>query len=321
MAQVLTKPDMREYVLKLFASFLHGATKEQKFYVWTGSGANSKSKLVELFELAFGDYCCKLPVTLLTQKRAASNAATSEVAKAKGKRFACMQEPSEDEKMNVGLMKELSGGDKIMARCIYKEPIEFKPQFKMVLLCNHLPDVPSDDGGTWRRIRVVEFTSKFVEKPNPNSTETEFPIDVGLTGKLEAWKESFMGLLIRVYRRYIDEGIIEPDEVMRCTNEYKKQNDHMAEFVETRIEREPSCFLPATELYMEAKAFARDANIARFAVKATFEKYVERSLNTKLICINGVKGFRGFRMRVFDLDETKQDQQPLIAKMGAMFIE
>ena len=297
LAQVLTNPQMREYVVKLFASFLHGATKEQKFYIWTGSGSNSKSKLVELFELAFGDYCCKLPVTLLTQKRAASNAATSEVAKSKGKRFACMQEPSEDEKMNVGLMKELSGGDKIMARCIYKEPIEFKPQFKMILLCNHLPDVPSDDGGTWRRIRVVEFTSKFVEKPSKNSTEQEFPIDLNLTAKMETWKEAFMSLLIRYYRRYVEEGVVEPEEVLRCTIEYKKQNDYLADFVERSIEKDDVSFLSLPQVYSEAKAYAREENITKFTNRKLFDKYIENALKIKATIVNGTKGFRGFRYR------------------------
>ncbi len=296
LAQVLTKPDMREYVMKLFASFLHGATKEQKFYVWTGSGANSKSKLIELFELAFGDYCCKLPVTLLTQKRAASNAATSEVAKAKGKRFACMQEPSEDEKMNVGLMKELSGGDKIMARCIYKEPIEFKPQFKMVLLCNHLPEVPSDDGGTWRRIRVVEFTSKFVERVSPNCGETQFPIDTGLSDKLVTWKETFMALLIKTYRRYVDEGIEEPNDVMKCTMEYKRQNDHMTEFIESRIERDENAFMVWADVVAECKAYSRENNVFKVPTRGTFEKYVERALNAKIVAVNGIRGIKGFRV-------------------------
>lgn len=298
LAQVLTNPNVREYVIKTFASFLHGATHEQKFYIWTGTGSNSKSKLVELFEMGFGDYCCKLPVTLLTQKRAASNAATSEVAKSKGKRFACMQEPSEDEKMNVGLMKELSGGDTIMARCIYKEPIEFKPQFKMILLCNTLPDVPSDDGGTWRRIRVVEFTSKFVEKPSNsrNASEQEFPIDVKLSDKMKTWKEAFMSLLIKYYRRYVDEGISEPEEVLKCTTEYKKQNDFLADFVERNIVKDDISFLSLPQVYSEAKAFSReDGSVNKFPIRKVFDKYIENALKVKTTIINGTKGIKGFR--------------------------
>lgn len=294
MAQVLTKPQVREYVLKLFASFLHGSVKDQKFYIWTGSGSNSKSKLVELFEKAFGDYCCKFPITLLTQKRVASNAANSELARAKGKRFASLQEPSEDEKLNIGLMKELSGGDKVMARSLFKEPIEFLPQFKMILLCNHLPHVPSDDGGTWRRIRVVEFTSKFVENP---VEENEFPIDFELSSKLEAWKEHFMSMLLEYYKLYKTEGITEPEDVLACTREYKRQNDHLADFIHNCVEKKDGGFLTLNDAFSELKSWAKEDNIQmKIPTKAELEKYLSKNL-AKCVCGNNVKGYKGYRLK------------------------
>lgn len=238
--QVFPKPHMKRYVLTLLASFLHGGIREERFHIWTGSGANSKSACIDLFERSFGDYCCKLPVTLLTQKRAASNAATSELARTRGKRCATLQEPSEDERLNVGLMKELTGGDKIQARLIYREPIEFKPQFKMILTCNTLPAVPSDDGGTWRRIRVVEFTSRFCEHPNV-ANPNEFRADPHLADKFEVWKAPFLAWLIEVwYRRYVDEGgLAEPAEVLECTREYQRNNDVLCEYIEQECERVP----------------------------------------------------------------------------------
>lgn len=298
--QVLTKYDVREYVLKLFATFITGQIKEQKFYIWTGSGSNSKSKLVELFEKAFGDYCCKFPITLLTQKRAASNAANSELARAKGKRFACLQEPSEDEKINIGLMKELSGGDKIMARALFKEPFEFHPQFKMLLLCNHLPAVPSDDGGTWRRIRVVEFTSKFVECPEEDN---EFPVDYDLSAKIDMWKEYFIGILIHYLKKYQVEGITEPAEVLRCTTEYKCKNDHMSAFVEGHIEKKDSSFLTVDEAFLELKEWIKTDNIPiKLGSKGELEKYIAKSLNTKVVIVNSKKGYKGYRLQVVGYD-------------------
>ena len=44
---------MREYLLLLLSSYLQGHTSDEKFHIWTGTGANGKSKIVELFESCF----------------------------------------------------------------------------------------------------------------------------------------------------------------------------------------------------------------------------------------------------------------------------
>ena len=36
-------------------------------------------------------------------------------------------------------MKEITGNDKIQARGLFKEPFEFRPQFKLVMMTNELP--------------------------------------------------------------------------------------------------------------------------------------------------------------------------------------
>jgi P4 family phage/plasmid primase-like protien len=188
----------------------------------------------------------------LTQKRGASSGTNSELVKAKGKRFMLLQEPSENERINVGLMKELTGGDKVQARGLFKEPIEFKPQFKLVLTCNDLPAVPPEDGGTWRRVRVLPFTSKFVEKPNPKCID-EHKIDFELSEKLELWKEAFMAILINYYSDYIKTGIVEPYEVMESTDKYRRENDCYAEFVLNRIEYDPKKTATVSDIYEEFK--------------------------------------------------------------------
>jgi len=307
--QVFTRFGVREYVLKLFATFITGQIKEQKFYIWTGSGSNSKSMLVDLFEKSFGDYCCKFPITLLTQKRAASNAANSELARAKGKRFACLQEPSEDEKINIGLMKELSGGDKIMARALFKEPFEFHPQFKMLLLCNHLPGVPSDDGGTWRRIRVVEFTSKFVDNPQE---ENEFPIDYDLSSKMEGWREYFIGLLIHYLKRYQVEGITEPLEVLQCTIDYKCKNDHMSAFIEEHIEKVDGAFLTIDEVFAELKDYIKDDNVPlKLGSKLELTKYITRVTGAKISNNGGKKGWKGYRLATVGFGAAQDDMEAI----------
>jgi P4 family phage/plasmid primase-like protien len=307
LSKIFTLPQVKKYVLTLLSSFLNGNIREEKFHIWTGCGSNGKSKFIELFEKSFGEYCIKFPITLLTQKRASSGSATSELARSKGKRFASLQEPSEDEKLNIGLMKEISGGDKIQARMIYKEPIEFKPQFKMILCCNHLPSVPSDDGGTWRRIRVVEFTSRFCENPDPEKA-TEFKMDTDLSSHFDDWKEHFMSMLIEHYKDYKLNGIKEPEEVLKCTREYQRSNDCYLDFVESEMERSDFSFLSYNDVYTCFKNWMTDnaPSHMKGVQKNKAIKALDKILG-KSIGVNKTGGWKGWIFKAINNNQDDLD--------------
>lgn len=253
MSKVFPKEDVKEYTWTLFASFLQGKNPDEKFHVLTGTGSNGKSKLIELFKKAFGDYTGSLPISLLTQKRSASSAASPELARCRGLRFVDMAEPGRGERMNIGLMKQLTGGDMIMARPLYKEPFDFKPMFKIALCCNDLPKVPPDDEGTWRRLRVLKFIAKFTSKPKK---EFEFMIDPYLAEKFDRWKEAFMYILLQYYEKYRKEGIFEPDDVQQATIDYQKTADIYVDFLDentTKAETNVGVFVE--DLYLRFRTW------------------------------------------------------------------
>ena len=250
MSQVLPKKNVREYILTLLGSFIWGRTFNEKFHIWTGCGGNGKSKLIELFENAFGDYCGNMPVTLITGKRASSNACTPELVKNKGKRFITLQEPEENETINVGAMKELTGGDKIQARGLFKDPIEFKPQWTPIMTCNVLPPMSGNDNGVWRRTRVSEFIARFVDPEDlDEDIPYQFPIDYDLSTKLKEWPEAFMSILIREYTKYKVTGLIECDEVKVNTKAYKQDSDVFLQFMNETIEKDVSSQIFVTDGY------------------------------------------------------------------------
>ena len=235
--KIIPIDDVRDYSMKFLAKCLSGENRDEGFYIWTGTGGNGKSKLIDLISMCLGEYACNLPIALLTQKRKASGAASPEMARTRGKRLCVMQEPDVNETLNVGQMKEITGNDKIQARGLYKEPFEFTPQFKLICMCNDLPNIPSNDDGTWRRLEVVDFISRFVDYDHEvNEDLNRYLKDKSIKNKIPMWVIPFYAILFPHWRDYDQNGIDIPDEVMTKTSEYRNNNDLVGQWIDRRCE-------------------------------------------------------------------------------------
>lgn len=242
-ADVLPDPEIRVYFLQHLSTSLSGGNDAQKFHILTGSGSNGKSMLMNLMSTCMGDYSCKAPISLLTQQRNKSAAAAPELVRMKGRRFVTMQEPDEGVPLNTGLMKELASCEKITARDLYagsKAMIDFDIQARFHLACNEKPKINATDGGTWRRLIVINFRSKFVAQPHGPD---EKPIDESIIQKTvsKEWTTTFMSYLIHLYK----EGngfrkLVPPEKAMEHTNEYKEENDVIARFIREYIHAYPN---------------------------------------------------------------------------------
>lgn len=202
--------------------------------------SNGKSTTSELIHKTLGEYAKILEITVLTRKRGGQGQATPELADKYGTRFLSLNEPEHGEQMFVGQMKELvSGVEKIQARALYGAPFYYKPQFKLVLLCNDLPHIEDTTDGTWRRIRVLQWKSKFYpydhadyDRDNP----LHFLKDGDLTEKMDDWRQPFIWILINKYwPQYIKYGLKEPSEVTKYTNRYKQNSDVFMEFIDKYV--------------------------------------------------------------------------------------
>ena len=237
LTKIAPNKNVKKYLLKFLAKCLSGDNRDEGFYIWTGTGGNGKSKLIDLMSMCMGDYACNLPIALLTQKRKASGAASPEMALTLGKRLCVMQEPDVNETMNIGQMKELTGNDKIQARALFKEPFFFTPQFKLVCMCNDLPNIPSNDDGTWRRLEVADFVSRFVDDPRDvNPQLNRYIKDKSIKTKIPMWVVPFYSMLLPNWRDYDENSIEIPDEIKAKTSEYRGDNDIIGQWISQECE-------------------------------------------------------------------------------------
>jgi putative DNA primase/helicase len=183
-----------------------------------------------------GEYKGTVPITLVTEKRGLIGGTSDEVLKLKGVRYAVMQEPSKNVKLNEGIMKELTGGDPIQARGLYSESEIFDPQFNLVVCTNNLFDIDSNDDGTWRRIKKVDFVSKFIDEGEDYNDETKyiFPKDKSLKDKLPLMAPVFISMLVK--RAFETDGIVvDCETIVQASNKYRKGQDHISAFITEKI--------------------------------------------------------------------------------------
>jgi P4 family phage/plasmid primase-like protien len=246
LSKIITNKKVREYTLKVLGKTLVGVPDE-RFYLWTGlSGANGKSTLINFLENTLGDYITSVDVSLLTNKRTGSSNASPDIVRLRGKRMFTFQEPEHNDRLRTGILKQFTGGDTIVARELFKAPVAFKLQGTMVMCCNDLPAVTSIDGGTWRRIRVIEFKSRFCENP---VKENEFKIDPSIKYKIKEWRPYFMSILIHWYKKFLEEGLVEPEEVTKATAKYKVDNDKFNEYFDACVDEENDHFESNKSIY------------------------------------------------------------------------
>ena len=311
-SEIQPDQDMKNYVLDFFAGCLQGHVKSEQFNIWTGCGANGKSLAIQIFQESLGDYSTNISITLLTNKRANSNAASPELARCKGVRFVVFQEPENDDKIHVGHMKELTGGDKISARRLYKEPVDFYPQFKTLLTCNKLPFIPSNDGGTWRRLKVVPFEIEFVDNPVESHQKKK---DESLKENIENWKEALLSILIYrfnliSYKRKNKILLNEPNKIKEFTLEYQKNSDIYYEFINENIveTNNTTDYIFVADTYDIFKIWYKEAHTERKCpIRNVFKTNIEDKFK-KCKKINGKDGWKGYKLIDDDNSDNELDQ-------------
>jgi putative DNA primase/helicase len=222
---------------------LTGDVTEQVMPILYGVGANGKSTFVSaILNMMGADYAIKAPPEFLIRKN--RNAHPTEIADLFGKRLIAAVETDEGRRFAEALVKELTGGDRIRARRMREDFWEFAPTHKVVLACNHKPEIRGTDFAIWRRIRLVPFN--VVIPPEKQDRQLPEKLNVEMPGVL-AW--CVQGCL-----DWQRNGLGYPPDVERATENYRQDQDSLGAFLCERCLIGSAYRVRASVLYAEYKA-------------------------------------------------------------------
>jgi phage/plasmid-associated DNA primase len=240
-AHIFPDPTVRSYFMDVYSEIFVGGNPNKHIYFWTGFGNNGKSVTQALFDRMLGPMGIKISTLLFTGKKVNLGVATPELARTKPPtRLITLDEPDSREKLNIGLLKQMSGNDAQWCRDLWQagsQTYEFTPLYKITFICNKLPAICNGDEATFERIRVIPFESRFlsVEKCPEGVEERRrlkiFPANTNLANEMGGLAEVFAYYLLEWRKARQGKALIEPAKVTAATTHYRQRNDLYFQFV------------------------------------------------------------------------------------------
>jgi len=284
--------DLMAFLQRAVGYSLTGDASEEKLFFIHGRGATGKSTFLEAVKAMLGGYSATADFESFL-KRSNTGGARSDLARLVGKRFVASVEVDEGKQLAEGLVKQITGGDKLTVRHLYREEFEYDPQFKLWLSANHSPRVSADDDAMWRRILLIPMDNVVPEdrrdphlKPQLKDPDTEgrAVLAWAVAGCL-AWQKQRLGV---------------PNVVKQATEEYRVRMDVVSEFVQERLVMDGYERIRAGLLLENYNEWARERNYPRENMRSFGSKVQERIGPS--VKVGGNFWYDGYRLRRWDDD-------------------
>ncbi|MDG5112766.1 phage/plasmid primase, P4 family [Companilactobacillus pabuli] len=239
--------ELIDYVQTAVGYSMTGSIKEQIMFILYGNGRNGKSVFLETISNILGTYAKTIQASSIMVKQN-NGGPNSDIARLAGARLVTSSEPNEGLRMDEGLVKQLTGGDKVVARQLYGKEFEFEPEFKLWLATNHKPIIRGTDDGIWRRIRLIPFT---VQIPDDQ-------VDKDLKYKLARESIGILNWAVDGALKWQQHGLHTPEIIKGASEGYRKEMDVISQFVSDTCEVGSEYSISASQLYKMYKEWAED---------------------------------------------------------------
>lgn len=188
-----------------------------------GHGGTGKSTLCSLIDAIYSEDCVQLQNEILIsvgKHFQASNGPTPEIAKLEGKLIAFVQETPKDGRLNTNTFKLLTGGDKLSARKLNREPHEFFPTAQILISSNNSPDFEHGDDAAIKRMIIFRFNIEHEKGLKESKTPKEF---------IEELRPEFPAIIKMLAEHYIELHTVFKGKIPMSTECVNEKNLYVQE--------------------------------------------------------------------------------------------
>lgn len=240
--------DNIDFLHKAIGYTLTGSTREQCMFFMYGLGSNGKSTFGETLMALLGGYSMKAPSSMFMATKN-PEASTHDNARLANKRLVLASEIEQGSRLGESTIKDLTGGDTLAGRFLYKEPFDFAPSHKLWMYGNHDPQIRGTDNGIWRRIRKIPFTVTLSENEK----------DPNLKEKLKNELPGILAWAVQGCIRWHNEGLQTTKDIEEATKAYRSEMDVLGMFIDEACVLGVDRSAPMAALYKAYTAWCKEA--------------------------------------------------------------
>nr|WP_296774277.1 DNA primase family protein [Rhodococcus sp. (in: high G+C Gram-positive bacteria)] len=220
--------EVRGFLQRYVGYALSGRVTEHVLAILIGAGRNGKGVLYGALNHALGSYAGIGEPELFLSRQGGHPTGEMDL---RGLRLVTVSETGQGAQLANGTVKRLVGGDKIKARRMRRDFVEFEPSHTPFLVTNHLPKVRGDDPALWARLRVVPFDVIIPEAERISD----------LPEQLELAADAILMWSIAGRHDYdARNGLDAPEAVLAATRDYQRAEDAVQQFLEQVPEQDSS---------------------------------------------------------------------------------
>lgn len=286
--------DLVAYVQRLFGYAMTGLVEEKIFPVLYGkTGWNGRSLLVESISYVMGDLAGSIPSEMLLSMKyvKSSSGPSPDIMSLKGIRMAFASEVDEGQRFSASKVKWLTGKDELNGRNPHdKYPTRFRPTHKLFLMTNTQPQAPPNDKAFWERLHLIPFLISFVNREPQESYERRAVLNLDRQVLQEA--PGILAWLVRGCLLWQKHGLKPPREVTDATENYRRNEDLLADYLDECCIREPGAKDKGAPLYQRFVIWYED-NVGKNPPSGTWfgkqlsQKY-QKSKATGCVMYHGI---------------------------------
>ena len=243
--------DLVAYIQRLFGYAMTGLVNEKVFPVLYGrTGWNGRSLIVETISYVMGALAGSIPAEMLLSQRygKSSSGPAPDIMSLKGIGMAFASEIDEGQRFSASKIKWLTGKDELVGRNPHdKYQTRFAPTHKLFLMTNTQPQAPPNDKAFWWRLALIPFMISFVNRDPQEANERRAILDLDQQVLKEA--PGILAWLVRGCLLWQKHGLMPPKEITEATEQYRRNEDLLADFIDECCIREPGAKEKASLLY------------------------------------------------------------------------